>query len=84
MDRFFFLIFPCIGLPSPSGRSQKHGEDDDLQRSQTFGQRIMGNMRDSLFVRSFTAKPKSRTSDVLSYSPSKVTLLSIHLRMCIL
>ncbi|KAL1806265.1 hypothetical protein ACET3Z_029333 [Daucus carota] len=61
------------GLPSPSGRSQKHGEDDDLQRSQTFGQRIMGNMRDSLFVRSFTAKPKSRTSDVLSYSPSKLS-----------
>lgn len=60
------------GLPSPSG-SQKHAYDNDLQRSQTFGQRIMGNMRDSLFVRSFTAKPKSRASDVLPSSPSKLS-----------
>uniref|UniRef100_A0A5B6ZVK9 Putative brefeldin A-inhibited guanine nucleotide-exchange protein 5 n=1 Tax=Davidia involucrata TaxID=16924 RepID=A0A5B6ZVK9_DAVIN len=60
------------GLPSPSGRSQKPAEAGGLQRSQTISQRIMGNMMDNLFVRSFTSKSKNRASDVLvPSSPSK-------------
>ncbi|KAG8380375.1 hypothetical protein BUALT_Bualt06G0008900 [Buddleja alternifolia] len=52
------------GAPSPSG--------GDIQRSQTIGQKIMGNMRDNLFTRSFTSKPKTLTSDVMvPSSPSK-------------
>ncbi|XP_059634656.1 brefeldin A-inhibited guanine nucleotide-exchange protein 5 isoform X2 [Cornus florida] len=60
------------GLPSPSGRSQKPVEAGGLQRNQTIGQRIMGNMMDNLFVRSFTSKPKNNASEVLvPSSPSK-------------
>ncbi|KAK9274482.1 hypothetical protein L1049_021730 [Liquidambar formosana] len=51
------------GLPSPSGRAQKPTEAGDLQRSQTIGQRIMGNMMDNLFLRSLTSKSKNRASD---------------------
>ncbi|KAL8532969.1 hypothetical protein ACS0TY_009290 [Phlomoides rotata] len=64
------------GTPSPSGRG-------GLQRSQTFGQKIMENMMDNMFVRSFTSKPKIRTSDVsLPSSPSKVpdTVMEINSR----
>lgn len=61
------------GLSSPSGRYQKPADDRDLQRSQTIGQRIMGNMRDNLFVRSFTAKTKTRAADVAPSSPSKLS-----------
>ncbi|XP_034700058.1 brefeldin A-inhibited guanine nucleotide-exchange protein 5 isoform X2 [Vitis riparia] len=50
------------GLPSPSGRAQKAAEVG-LHRSQTIGQRIMGNMMDNLFLRSLTSKSKSRVSD---------------------
>ncbi|KAL4561395.1 hypothetical protein LXL04_033561 [Taraxacum kok-saghyz] len=43
-----------------------------LQRTQTVGQRLMGNMRDSLLVRSFTSKPKNQILDaILPPSPSK-------------
>ncbi|PWA80365.1 sec7 domain-containing protein [Artemisia annua] len=42
---------------SPNGRS--------LQRTQTIGQRLMGNMMHNVFVRSFTSKPKNLTSDAI-------------------
>ncbi|CAA0821230.1 HOPM interactor 7 [Striga hermonthica] len=61
------------GMPSPSGRTARATDDGGLQRSQTFGQRIMGNVMDNLFLRSFTSKPKDRTSDVMvPSSPSKI------------
>ncbi|KAH7856207.1 hypothetical protein Vadar_033926 [Vaccinium darrowii] len=60
------------GAPSPSGRYQKQFEAGGLQRNQTIGQRIMGNMMDNLFVRSFTSKSKGRPSDVsVPSSPAK-------------
>lgn len=60
------------GVPSPSGRYQKQFEAGGLQRNQTIGQRIMGNMIDNLFVRSFTSKSKGRPSDVsVPSSPAK-------------
>ncbi|XP_047330350.1 brefeldin A-inhibited guanine nucleotide-exchange protein 5-like isoform X2 [Impatiens glandulifera] len=44
-----------------------------MQRSQTIGQKIMGNMMDNMFVRSFTSKPKERASDVsVPSSPLKI------------
>ncbi|KAK4433109.1 Brefeldin A-inhibited guanine nucleotide-exchange protein 5 [Sesamum alatum] len=56
------------GMASPSGRATKPTDGGGLQRSQTLGQRIMGNM----FMRTFTSKPKNLTSDVIaSSSPSK-------------
>ncbi|KAM7505722.1 hypothetical protein LguiB_004626 [Lonicera macranthoides] len=55
------------GLPSPSRGDQNGG----FQRTQTIGQRIMGNMMDNLFVRSFTTKAKSPTADAVPSSPSK-------------
>lgn len=57
-----------VGLPSPSRGDQNGG----FQRTQTIGQRIMGNMMDNLFVRSFTTKAKSPTADAVPSSPSKV------------
>jgi hypothetical protein len=64
-------MFILVGLPSPSGRSQKPAED--LQRNQTIGQKIMGNMMDNLFIRSFTSKSKARVSDASApSSPIKV------------
>ncbi|XP_022754739.1 brefeldin A-inhibited guanine nucleotide-exchange protein 5 isoform X2 [Durio zibethinus] len=61
------------GFPSPSGRSQKSAEAGGLQRSQTIGQRIMGNMMDNLFLRSLTSKPKSRASEIpVPSSPPKL------------
>lgn len=66
-------IFLHVGVPSPSGRYQKQFEAGGLQRNQTIGQRIMGNMMDNLFVRSFTSKSKGRPSDVsVPSSPAKV------------
>lgn len=60
------------GVASPSRRDSKSADDGGLQRSQTIGQRIMGNMMDNLFVRSFTSKSKARPSDVVvPPSPSK-------------
>ncbi|XP_019198456.1 PREDICTED: brefeldin A-inhibited guanine nucleotide-exchange protein 5 [Ipomoea nil] len=55
------------GIPSPSGRAKDSG---DLQRNQTFGQKIMGNMMDNRFLRSFTSKPRSPTSEVFAPSSS--------------
>jgi hypothetical protein len=37
--------------------------DGGLQRSQTIGQRIMGNMMDNLFLRNLTSRSKSHASD---------------------
>ncbi|KAF8388657.1 hypothetical protein HHK36_025337 [Tetracentron sinense] len=70
------------GLPSPSGRVQKPAEDGGLQRSQTIGQRIMGNMMDNLFLRSLTSKSRSHPSDaVVPSSPVKVGDLSLERTM---
>ncbi|XP_021597943.1 brefeldin A-inhibited guanine nucleotide-exchange protein 5 isoform X2 [Manihot esculenta] len=61
------------GLPSPSGRFQKPAEAAGFQRSQTIGQKIMGNMMDNLFMRSLTSKSKARASDASApSSPIKV------------
>ncbi|XP_071688034.1 brefeldin A-inhibited guanine nucleotide-exchange protein 5-like [Rutidosis leptorrhynchoides] len=43
--------------------AEKSSKGPSLQRSQTIGQRLMGNMRDNVLVRSFTAKPKNLTLD---------------------
>lgn len=51
------------GIPSPSTRATRAAEAGSLQRSQTIGQRIMGNMMDNIFVRSLTSKSKGRASD---------------------
>nr|KYP57779.1 Brefeldin A-inhibited guanine nucleotide-exchange protein 2 [Cajanus cajan] len=65
--KFFFVV----GLPSPSGRTPKSA-DGGFHRSQTLGQRIMGNMMDNLFLRNLT-KSKSRASDASQpSSPIKV------------
>ncbi|RDY07326.1 Brefeldin A-inhibited guanine nucleotide-exchange protein 5, partial [Mucuna pruriens] len=59
------------GLPSPSGRTPKAADGGGFQRSQTLGQRIMGNM-ENLFLRNLT-KSKSRVSDASQpSSPVKV------------
>ncbi|XP_065849956.1 brefeldin A-inhibited guanine nucleotide-exchange protein 5 isoform X1 [Euphorbia lathyris] len=61
------------GLPSPSGKTDKPVEAAGLQRSQTLGQKLMGNMMDNLFMRTFTSKSKARASDVsVPSSPVKV------------
>ncbi|KAD4982629.1 hypothetical protein R6Q59_002233 [Mikania micrantha] len=69
---------PSIDLHESEGQTsspqkvQKVSESADLQRSQTIGQRLMGNMMDNLFVRTFTAKPKNPASEaVVPASPSK-------------
>ncbi|KAK4564844.1 hypothetical protein RGQ29_006776 [Quercus rubra] len=56
------------GIPSPSGRADKPADAGGLQRNQTIGQRIMGNMMDNLFLRNLTSKSKNRVSD--DYVPS--------------
>ncbi|XP_024984145.1 brefeldin A-inhibited guanine nucleotide-exchange protein 5-like [Cynara cardunculus var. scolymus] len=49
---------------SPGGAS--------LRRSQTIGQKLMGNMMDNLLVRSFTSKPKNTVLDaIIPASPAK-------------
>ncbi|KAF2579185.1 hypothetical protein F2Q68_00004946 [Brassica cretica] len=56
------------GRPSSSGRSQKEGDDLNIQRSQTFGQRFM----DNLFLRNLTSQPKSSAAEVsVPSSPHK-------------
>ncbi|XP_059277441.1 brefeldin A-inhibited guanine nucleotide-exchange protein 5 [Lycium ferocissimum] len=60
------------GMPSPSGRFDKPTVPEGLDRSQTIGQKIMGNMMDNRFIRSFTSKPKIQASDNLPTSPSKL------------
>ncbi|KAG2691211.1 hypothetical protein I3843_08G000100 [Carya illinoinensis] len=60
------------GLPSPSRRALKTA-DGGLQRSQTIGQRIMGNMMDNLFLRNLTSKSKGPASDAsMPSSPVQV------------
>ncbi|XP_051121206.1 brefeldin A-inhibited guanine nucleotide-exchange protein 5 isoform X2 [Andrographis paniculata] len=60
------------GIPSPSGQTARP-PDGGYQRSQTLGQKIMGNMMDNLFMRTFTSKPKNQDSDaIISSSPSKI------------
>ncbi|KAF5204476.1 Brefeldin a-inhibited guanine nucleotide-exchange protein [Thalictrum thalictroides] len=59
------------GFPSPRG--QKAVEGVALQRTQTFGQRIMGNMMDNLLLRSLTSKSRNSPSDALTpSSPVKI------------
>ncbi|XP_019193476.1 PREDICTED: brefeldin A-inhibited guanine nucleotide-exchange protein 5-like [Ipomoea nil] len=60
------------GMPSPSGRAKEPTASEGLQRSQTIGQKIMGNMIDNLFVRSFTSKPKN-TNEALVPSPPEIS-----------
>ncbi|KAI5415380.1 brefeldin A-inhibited guanine nucleotide-exchange protein 5 [Lathyrus oleraceus] len=61
------------GLPSPSGRTPKAADEGGLQRSQTFGQRIMGNMMENIFLRNLTSKSKNPISDAsLPSSPVRV------------
>uniref|UniRef100_A0A251VP26 Putative sec7 domain-containing protein n=1 Tax=Helianthus annuus TaxID=4232 RepID=A0A251VP26_HELAN len=58
---------------APSSESfDKSPPKPSLQRSQTIGQRLMGNMKDNVLVRSFTSKPKNMSLDALvPISPSK-------------
>ncbi|KAL1532818.1 brefeldin A-inhibited guanine nucleotide-exchange protein 5-like isoform X1 [Salvia divinorum] len=59
------------GLPSPSARAMET-DGRTFQHSQTFGQKIMGNMRDNLFMKSFTSTPNNFSSDAaVASSPSK-------------
>lgn len=61
------------GLPSPSGRGQEPAEGRDLQRTQTFGQRFMGNMMDNLLLRNLTSKQRNSPSDAsIPSSPVKI------------
>lgn len=65
-------LYESEGQTASPGKVQKASEAADLQRSQTIGQRLMGNMMDNLFVRSFTSKPKNPVLDVVTpSSPSK-------------
>ncbi|KAG6492868.1 hypothetical protein ZIOFF_047836 [Zingiber officinale] len=54
-------------LEESNGGSPKPAEASDFQRSQTFGQRFM----DNLLLRNLTSKPKNRTIDAGSASPTK-------------
>ncbi|KAI3852910.1 hypothetical protein MKW92_028882 [Papaver armeniacum] len=56
------------GLPSPSGQAQKPAVGGSLQRSQTLGQRIMGNMTDNLLLRNLTSKSKILPLDTAGLS----------------
>ncbi|KAJ0948550.1 putative Sec7 domain, mon2, dimerization and cyclophilin-binding domain, Sec7 domain superfamily [Helianthus annuus] len=57
---------------TPSENFDKSPPKPSLQRSQTIGQRLMGNMKDNVLVRSFTSKPKNMSLDALvPISPSK-------------
>lgn len=51
------------GVPSPSSRAQRPTEARSLQQSQSIGQRIMGNMMDSIFLRNLTSKSRIVPSD---------------------
>ncbi|KAK9058254.1 hypothetical protein SSX86_023094 [Deinandra increscens subsp. villosa] len=53
------------GQSPSSENADKSPHRPTLQRSQTIGQRLMGNMRDSVLVRSFTSKPKNLISDAI-------------------
>lgn len=60
------------GLPSPSASSQKPTDSGDLQRSQSLGQRIMGNVMENRFLRGFTSKTKSQELDVSGQSQTQL------------
>jgi guanine nucleotide-exchange factor len=67
-------MFILEGIPSPSGRDYKAADAGGLQRSQTIGQRIMGNMMDNLFLRNLTSKSKAQASDAsVPSSPVQVS-----------
>lgn len=65
-------MFVLVGVPSPSGRAQKTTEA--FQWNQSIGQKIMGNMMDNRFLRSFTSKSKSQVPDasIPSSSPKVI------------
>ncbi|KAL6549603.1 hypothetical protein OROHE_008334 [Orobanche hederae] len=50
------------GTPSPFGRTTPT-DGGVLQRNQTLGQKIVGNLMDNIFTRSFTSKQKIHTPD---------------------
>ncbi|KAL6549549.1 hypothetical protein OROHE_008280 [Orobanche hederae] len=59
------------GTPSPFGRTTPT-DGGVLQRNQTLGQKIVGNLMDNIFTRSFTSKQKIHTPDPSQpSSPSK-------------
>ncbi|KAL5850725.1 hypothetical protein ACOSQ4_008738 [Xanthoceras sorbifolium] len=60
------------GVLSPSGRAQKSTEAGSLQRNQTIGQKIMGNMMENRFLRSFTRSKSSVPDASVPSSPSKL------------
>lgn len=57
------------GLPSPSQNSTDSGE---LQKNQSLGQRIMGNVMENRFLRSFTSKGKSEEVGVAVQSQTEL------------
>ncbi|KAJ9558540.1 hypothetical protein OSB04_013154 [Centaurea solstitialis] len=60
------------GQAPSSENVEKSPGGPSLRRSQTIGQKLMGNMMDNLLVRSFTSKPKNAVLDALiPPSPSK-------------
>ncbi|KAL2937664.1 Brefeldin A-inhibited guanine nucleotide-exchange protein 5 [Bienertia sinuspersici] len=59
------------GLPSPSP-SQKPNDSEELQRNQSLGQRIMGNVMENRFLRSFTSKAKYDEVDVAVQSQTEL------------
>lgn len=62
-----------VVLPSPVGKTGKASDTESLQRTQTFGQRFMENMMDTLLLKNLTMKSRSRSGDVLlPSSPMKV------------
>ncbi|KAK9213078.1 hypothetical protein WN943_002465 [Citrus x changshan-huyou] len=64
-----------LRLDGSEGRAQKTTEA--FQRNQSIGQKIMGNMMDNRFLRSFTSKSKSQVPDasIPSSSPKFLVLV---------
>ncbi|XP_031256027.1 brefeldin A-inhibited guanine nucleotide-exchange protein 5 isoform X3 [Pistacia vera] len=60
------------GVPSPSGRAQKSFEAEFLQQNQSLGQKIMGNMMDNRFLRSFTSRKTPVPDASVPSSPHKL------------
>lgn len=56
------MIFQAISEES-DGNEQKHKEAAGSQQSQTFGQRIVGNVMDNLFLRNLTSKSRKTVAD---------------------
>lgn len=83
LKHFWFKFF-LIALLSSLGSAPKASEpeSENLQRNQTFGQRVMGNMMDNIFLRSFASKPKIQSEDVSTpSSPLKVKLFCMYFFM---